>query len=366
MNNKHFESEYNFRRCEARDYQALNDAYNKFTGRSRTIEQYLWQWVKTPFEASESWVIEWLPTHEIVGHHGVMYLPFSQKGTPIPVGKTENTFVNLNHSRKLFYLPMEKKALDAMKDRFEYIFTTASDEGKGAVGLLRKRLGYVSVGKIALYSQNIKFPAARLLIKERFSQIGRVAPLLALGHSLVQWAGQSLNWFKSRHVKIIPLSWDRVDEVQTFWEMNKSYYGISPDRTASYLNWRFANNPYFKYSLIRLEIEKEVLGYAVVKNKNTTIGGSVFAISMIDDLIVSRADGNKFYLALAALSCYYGSSIFMICILCQNDALNFALNRFLGIVKKWHEIIGSDLLVWGRNDASDQWYFTNMMSEGRN
>ena len=110
-------SDYHWRCTQANDHEKLNAAYNRFTGQNRTLEQYLWQWVKTPFEPSESWVLEYTRTGEIVGHHGVMYLPFTQRGESIGGGKTENTFIDRHHAPKVFYLALEKKALQAMQNR---------------------------------------------------------------------------------------------------------------------------------------------------------------------------------------------------------------------------------------------------------
>lgn len=209
-------SEYIFRRTEDTDYRAVNDAYNRFTGRSRTMEQYLWQWVHTPFEPSESWVIEHVPSDEIAGHHGVMYLPFTEKGKSISVGKTENTFVLTDHVRNLYYPRFEKVALNDMKDRFIYIYTTSPSVGRGAVGILRKRLGYSAVGRRVCFCLYGSRRAIKKLVPQRFPSLGPAAGLLSAIHCAAQRAVQTASYLKVGMVNVTPLPWEHVGEVDKF------------------------------------------------------------------------------------------------------------------------------------------------------
>ena len=357
--------DYILRRTEVRDYQALNDAYNRVINRSRTMEQYFWQWVNTPFDTSESWVIEHVASHEIVGHHGVMYLPFAQQGNSVSVGKTENSFVLPGHKGKLFYPGFERIALNEMKDRFTYIFTTASNVSDGAVGLLRKRLGYVPVGKTACFGLSLSQSAIKKLSLRHFPSLFFLAVPLALFHSIVQWTVLLVGYVRARNVCATPLTWESVDEVGAFWRNHRRFYGITPDRTSVYLSWRFAENPHKEYTLVRLTENSKVLGYAVLKEQQIVAGNASLNAIFIDDLIVADADEDNFYLALAALTREYSHmELLLIITLSQDDSLNRAIRRLLGPITRLHAKEGAELLVWGRDVKKTAWYFTSIFSEG--
>jgi hypothetical protein len=347
------ESLYILRRTEAADYLNLNAAYNSFTGRARSLEQYAWQWVATPFAASESWVIEYSPTKEIIGHHGVMYLPFTENGQAIAVGKTENTFVDAAHRTKFFYAAQERKALQAMEDRFKYIFTTFPVDG---LILIRKRLGYKSVGKIVSYHLNFSAERLKNSFNNRYPALSWL-PVASCCY-LAQCFVHKIFFPETKDVWITPLNWSEVEEISYFWKQNKSCYGITPDRTSAYLTWRFAKNPNKDYDLLRLSLDQKVIGYAIINRQENS------KENFIEDLIVLQGKEQYFYLALAALVNRFENQTLNIMILLQDDPLNCAINRLLKFLKRWLIILGTDLLVWGANESSAKWYFTRMMGEG--
>jgi len=357
-------SDYHWRCTQANDHEKLNAAYNRFTGQNRTLEQYLWQWVKTPFEPSESWVLEYTRTGEIVGHHGVMYLPFTQRGESIGGGKTENTFIDRHHAPKVFYLALEKKALQAMQNRFVYIYTTAPYAGKGAVGLIRKKLGYQPLGVMATCCLQLRPSAVKTLMQERYPQLSRVAGPLAIGQSMVQGFIWLVNALRSVGVQVKDLSWENLPAVSEFWEKHKSCYGVTVDRTLAYLRWRLQENPYITYSLVEIRHQTKVLGYAVLKERLMPVNNEVIEIMSIEDLIVAQAREENFFLCLAALNRKYLFKNVIVKTLLQDDALNRAIRRLQHYLRKWYVKPGPELLAWSREGNAIPWYFTNILLEG--
>jgi hypothetical protein len=108
-----------------------------------------------------------------------------------------------------------------------------------------------------------------------------------------------------------------------------------------------------------------VIGYAVLRNREIRIGGEYVDSAIIEDLIVAGARQKQFGLAIAALTRYscYAQLVLFITLL-QKDALNSAISRFLGPLKKWHTMEGPELLVWGKRKKDCPWFFTNILSEG--
>jgi hypothetical protein len=310
-------------------------------------------------------VIEHAATHEIVGHHGVICLSFTNRGKPIYVGKTENTFVLTQHSGNFFYPGFEKAVLNNMKDRFDFIYTTASNKGRGAVGVIRKRLGYVSIGKRACFCLYADSRVMKKLIKLRFPAVKSVSGLISYMHSVVQYAAQADSYYQSRNIEIIPLTWRDVGEVEGFWKKNKRFYGITADRSANFFTWRFAKNPHGKHYLIKLVKGLEVIGYAVLKKKKIIVDEVGFETSSIEDLIVAEATEKKFHLAIAAVTRFASKTgMVLIIVLKQDDPINSAIQRFLGPLRKLHAKEGPEFLVWGKPERRSLWYYTNILAEG--
>lgn len=354
--------EYIIRRTGEKDYEAVNDAWNRFTGRPKTMAEYLWAWVDIPFDKNESWVIENTSSHEVVGHHGVMCLPFTQHGRPISVGKTESTFVLREHAKNFFYPAFEKKALNNMKHRFHYIYTTASGADRGAIGVLRKRLGYSPIGKIACFSLYGSSSAIKKLISIRFPSLRFLAGLLALSYNSLLQIVQASSYLRARQVRTTPLTWDCIDEIAEFWRNCSKSYEVTVDRNAAYLKWRFADNPYAKYLPVRLTVDNKVLGYSMLRPTCINVNNVKFESLMIEDLIVSDASEDNFHLALSALVCYSPTvELVLFVTLLQDDTANSAIKRLLGPLARWHVKEGPEFMVWGENAEGSKWYFTSAL-----
>lgn len=67
-----------------------------------------------------------------------------------------------------------------------------------------------------------------------------------------------------------------------FWKTIRQRYQMTIERTAQYLNWRYANHPYFKYFILTARKNKELVGcliYRIEKNQNFKIGRIIDFIS---------------------------------------------------------------------------------------
>jgi len=359
--------EYIIRPTKLNESAQLNIAYNSFTGRSRTLEQFYWQWMDTPFEKSESWSIEHRPSSSIVGHHGVMTLPFVQNGQPISVGKTENTFVLPEHANQIFYPGLEKEALNQIRHKYKYIFTTASETSKGAIARFRKRLGYVVYGPIVCYLLNANFKALRDLCAQRFSVYGNFSVLGALILKAAFIVTNQFSRFRAGKTDVVPIPWNELDELSYFWNEHRTYYGITPDRSSVYYIWRFKENPHNEYQLFKLAQMGRTIGFAVISHKTIKSDGFVSQSIMIEDLIVTKGEKRFFFDAFTALIKHFDTAEMILFItIQQQDQVNSAIQRLLGLLTGGAFKTGPDLLVWGYSGNLPTWYFTNILSEGTN
>jgi predicted N-acetyltransferase YhbS len=69
-----------------------------------------------------------------------------------------------------------------------------------------------------------------------------------------------------------------------FWRAVSSKYPIAIERKASYLNWRYANHPFFNYEILAADEEGEIGGYIVFRIAKSTGGKQIFRIGHILDL----------------------------------------------------------------------------------
>jgi hypothetical protein len=356
-------SNYLARPTREEDRVSLNEAYNRFTKRKRSLEQYLWEWVNSPGGPNESWVIEYRPTHEIVGHHGVLRYPFTEQGEQVPAGRTENTFVDSRHAKGFYYPGLEKRLLAMMAGKFKYIFTSAPGAGQGAVGLMRQRLGYKPAGKLAWFLLNFDYPFIFRLIKEKLPALRMLASPLAAGLVLLQKILLGLRWPWTRKVQAVPLGWEAAQEVSGFWQEQRQYYGVTADRSAVMLRWRFANNPYYQYHLLRIVRGKEIIGYLIFKEYQTKRFSSPNKVLMVDDLIVKEANAENYFLSLIALKRYLGNRSIMMLAISQEDGFNRGFKRFFGRLGRFFTQPEKDILVWGPGNGFIPWYFTKIAGQ---
>jgi hypothetical protein len=351
---------YQARQTEEKDYRALNDAYNKFTGRNRTIEQFLWEWVNSPCAPNESWLIEYLPTQEIIGHHGVQKFSFTENGYPITVGRTENTFVDPVHIKNFYYPGLEKKLLSLMSNRFKYIFTSAPRRSEGAISLLRQRLGYKSAGRLAWFMLNFYYKAILNLCRDHFPSWRILSHPLAVFLVCLQKILLMLRWPLSQKIDVITIGWGSIDEVSRFWEEQKKYYGVTVDRSTKFLTWRFVKNPYTKFQLIKISYNKKLIGYAVLEKHNIDINQQPIPVWLVHDFIVEKARVDNYYYALIGMKGYFVSQAIIMLTISQEDSFNLAFGRFFKRLSNFFVNPAKDILVMGINKEFIPWYFTKI------
>jgi hypothetical protein len=375
------------RKFTEKDKIQLNDSYNRFTSRSRTIEQFEWEWLNTPEGWGSMWLLEDTDTGKIIGHHGLIPIKFSYFGSPILVGKTENTHLHHPYAGKGVYYPFEVKFIEEAKDRFGLLYTT---QGAGAPGRVRLKLGYAIVGRYAHY---IKVTKRSYLDKYLANAIkggvrNRFIAALLIG---ISKAGSvflmpffSREGSMDRTVKL-----ERVTNIETvaeeldkFWEQNKGKFGITADRNSRYLKWRIFDNPNLTHEFFLARRQSDVVGYVITRNAGEGRG-------VIIDLIASNNDEKVFNAILdGAVSKFKESGIHVIhfSTLASDNFLNKALRRngFVSslmlqriggrvIGKRQQEsLLVARLMAKALDDNLDPakvadpacWYFTDILTEG--
>lgn len=376
------------RRYDKDDKYELNDSFNKFTGRKRTIEQFEWEWINTPEGPGSMWVLIDSTSGEIVGHHGLIPVKLRYFGRPIIAGKTENTFLHSRYAGRGVYYPFEAKFIEEAKERFDLLYTI---QGAGAPGRIRQKLGYIAVSDYADYIKSTEISQLNTLlantvtdwIKNKFVGaliIGISSLAVLLMRPVFDRKGNSIKAIKLDKVTNI----DTVaNKINTFWNRNREKFEITADRNSQYIKWRVFNNPHVLYEFFLAFQELEVVGYIVTQCREV---GGIKTVSIID-LVAEDNNDIIFSSILERMIVIYqerGIGIFRFHTLSCNSSLsrsikkngfvNFAVLRKLGrriSGKRENDtflmarVLNKDLAPEKIIDAAC-WYYTEMLMEGIN
>ena len=347
----------------------INDFYNGFTGKARSLEAYQWEFYGVPSGPALVWTITEAATQRVVGHHSIIPTPLVRCGTTIPAGRTENTIIDPAVRTKLFYPGMEKKALAEARQSFGVLYTIHST----GPGRLRERFGYRPVGRWVVYLPKIgpKYLNA-LLQRGRDRVVPRVPDvlltLLANAVGRVQMLGNGL--------RRAPHSADVVEiddigaiatEYEAFWSRARRRYDLTIDRSVDFLRWRIADNPHLKFRTWTLRRAGEL--QAVVIGHRHHIGAA--AALYVDDVIVGDYVDASFETVLSCLPHLDpDADAVVVMTLALDTPLHRALRRRLPLQARFLDRYGhrlfDEMLALDSEGASGggPWYVTPVFTEG--
>tara|TARA_R100001086_G_scaffold132220_1_gene68678 strand:- start:3221 stop:4348 length:1128 start_codon:yes stop_codon:yes gene_type:complete len=264
-------SRFRTRQYREGDGAALNALYATVTGRQRTMAEFDWQWLSAPAGRGEMWLIETdAPDGSplVIGHHGLMPLYFSDRGTDLIAGKTENTMVHPDYRKKLLYPKFEKQFLKAYSDRFDVLFSTV---GPPAALRQRRALGYraerhwryieIALGPLAMVGLLASLAKATEAPSPKRALAGKMLRLGARAASgLPRYRRRNGPSLREKNGDCSVSS----DFFGGFWETARRAYPITPRRNRDDLEWRFWANPNVRTRTVFTPDGGSVQGYAVI------------------------------------------------------------------------------------------------------
>ena len=347
----------------------INDFYNGFTGRSRSMAAYQWEFYAVPSGPALVWTITDATTQEVVGHHSIIPTPLVRRGRTIPAGRTENTIIDPAVRTKLFYPGMEKKALVEARQTLGVIYTIHST----GPGRLRERFGYRPVGRWVAYLPKAGAKYLNALLRRGRDRLApRVPDVLLTAMATVigrvhvlggrfQGAPQSADVSEIGDVTAIGT------EYEAFWSRARRGYDLTIDRSLDFLRWRIADNPHlsFRTWTIRRDGELE----AVVIGHRHTIGAA--AALYLDDVIVGDYTDAAFDRVLACLPRLDPTADALVLMtLAVDTPLHRAVRRQFPLqawlLDRYGHRLFDELLALDTEDASGggPWYVTPVFTEG--
>lgn len=364
---------------ELADAIELNDSYNRFTGRNRTVAQFEWQWINTPEGLGSMWLLL-DGNNKIVGHHGLMAIRFSYFGRPILVGKTENCHIHPPYANKGLYFPFEKKFLKTAIKRFDMLYT---NQGRGAPARVRAKLGYKKVSTYAYYLKVSSFSKFGQIVMNKIKSMTSNRLIIFVLSILSKIVIPILMFLFSRKGQIdndiILEELENIDQVSDdldkFWLTERVKFEITIDRTSKYLKWRIFDNPHRNYNMFIAKKSGKIVGYVITmmdKKGNCSIQDIIakdndeVVFNTILDKIVHLNKEKKIYL-ITFNTLLSNNTINRR--LKRNGFRTFNLLRKLYIKKQEERTyfmvrVNSDDLSSSDVFNPDSWYYTDMIGEG--
>ena len=270
---------FQVRKSNPADKDALNDLYRRITNIDRSDRQFHWEWTGGPYGPSPSWVIVEAASDKVVGHHGVIPVPLWVNGRRILAARTENTMIDPDFAGKFIYHAYEAKLLRELCEAgYEILFTTS---GKGAWGVIRRRLGYQQIGRWRTHVIETSFGYRARRLVGPFGAIADIADLAARRSALPGLTLQASDAFQ---------------EAEDIWQRSAPAEGIFPNRERVYLDWRVRDHPYHSHQMAMLARERRNIGYVIWHQQNSA--GRAVDI-LIDDIFVEGEEEETYRQTLA-------------------------------------------------------------------
>ena len=332
------------------DAPALNDLYRRLTGKPRSVEAWRWQWRAGPAGPAPCWVLIDDSDGRVIGHHGVVPVLLRCKGERVIAGRTENTMLDPDYRKQLYWPGFEKQLLGEYLQRFPIVFTCA---GKGAAAAVRRRMGY----RIAASWETLRLAATPAFRMTR--KLGRMGR-----------AGQLLGPLALRRP---PPGWELeptldLERIERLWKEVQGTYPLSAERDAATLRWRFLEHPFHDYSLDLLRRAGRDEGFLATWEEPVRGGG---VRVWIEDLFVRDNDEQRHQAAM--LACAWRLRGRPASVHLRTLALDRPLRRAaLSLASSWMappRAVGSgeaDLLVRAEGlDSQAPWDVTMLVDQGR-
>lgn len=367
------------------DEICINKLYKIVSGLDRNIQEYKWEWINTWDGQGYIWLMydeERNEGDKLIAQYSLIPTPFSFWGNIYLAGKTENCMCHPAYRGKSLYFPHEKAGFEKAQKRFQLFFTTTGNLNNGAPGAVRRKLGYIAFDSWSYYSFFITSKYLKNLLLSRLQNFKKIPNLLAkclaafISYIFAFYFRLCLPLKPSADIRIFNKHDVPLEEVENFWKRNKALYMITVDRQSRYLAWRINQNPYFDYKYILYYKGNQIIGYAIISiNKNNAC--------MIEDILAEKKDMSVFDTIISYLIWHAKENMGADAVSCNTSAGNkilkdvFVKNKFIDIekfrriikrkknTKAFHVYVSPDIRNKKDNLDPQNWYITDLVSEGR-
>lgn len=254
------------------DEVQINRLYRSITGRDRSAAEFAWEWLDTWAGQGSMNLVFDLDREEgdqLIAQYSLIPTPLSIWGRPTVAGKTENCMSHPDHRGSGLYSSHERECFEQEKKRYSFFFTTAGQVAGGAVGRVRMKLGYVAFDNWANYSLWLRTGTLREELCAIVAARGTLGkPLARRLSGLLATGLQAYSHLRRRRtcgyrVAVHGKADAPLEEIASLWEWNRQRYGISVDRSVSYLRWRINDDPHIEHEYLTMYGDDGLLGYVI-------------------------------------------------------------------------------------------------------
>ncbi|MCK6555425.1 hypothetical protein L6Q96_12730 [Candidatus Binatia bacterium] len=346
----------------------VNQFYNGFTGKDRSLAAHRWEFFAGPGGPALVWTITEAVSRRIVGHHAIVPTPMVCRGVTVPGGRTENTIIDPAFRTKVFYPGMEKRALAETLESLRVVYTIHST----GPGRLRERLGYSTAGRWVVYVPRSGPLYLRALLRRGSGALGLRVPEVALGAAArTVGVAQRLRRGLRGRSGVIVQEVENVDalggEYEAFWARARDGYPMTIDRSPAFLRWRFADNPHLRCRTWTVRRGGR-LAAVIIGHRHVLEGASAL---YVDDIVVGAYGEADFTAAVSCLDTLDpGADSVVLTTLAVDTPLHRVLRRRFPVQARLLDRYGSrlfdEMLVLDKSDADnpEPWYVTAIFTEG--
>jgi GNAT superfamily N-acetyltransferase len=208
-----------------------------------------------------SWVCKDRKSDTIVGHFGIIPVVLKYKENYYPAVWGRDLIVPLRFRKTgigsfLFY-----SALELTKDRAALFMLAGLNDYAVTI---YKRLGFIHLGYIPVY---VRINTLKNIINTHINNRILADVLGAAGEGLLKIWDIFHTKYKENSEFIIQEITSFDNSFDNLWEETSFQFPIITKRDSTILNWRFVNQPYWKYKIFKVETKKERVtkGYVVLR-----------------------------------------------------------------------------------------------------
>lgn len=252
--------EISYRRALKSDYKAINDFYNKIYSRSRSIEEFEWEFHDSP--AGPSVYVIALNGQEIVGTNCVIQIDLMRSdGGHILSGKSEDTLVDPNYRGKRIFANIYEKLIEECKgEGIDVIWGfTPVDKAFKKIGFEipfanAQSLAVLNVNKAFRYLSQLN-PANRVFDRLKIFGLTLASALKASAATMP----------KDKNIRLIERNDPANLEVLIREELTCIEGGVAINQGATYQKWRYADNPHLSDPhYLEFSNGGSSIGYAII------------------------------------------------------------------------------------------------------
>ena len=242
------------------DEGLIGDLYHQIFQKARDIKQWEWEFINTPEGSSTIRIIE--DASRIIGHIALIPMRFEYFDREVIVGKSEDSGLSPEYRGKRLFGKLEKSCFDQASEKGFSIAYSISRTARE----VHLKAGYHPLPSLKGYFVSLEHD---FVAKE----LSKVLKLRTPGETLLKttlkiFSNRFKKRFRTKPVKLEKIAIEKINRfdgrADELWNrFIDQHKVITVKRSASYLNWRFVDNPNHEYDIYMALYKDAPVGYLI-------------------------------------------------------------------------------------------------------